>query len=144
MAKVGTQSRCDFSKEWTCQKACACSVPVNFFLARGHAIFQGGRIKYSTVIYKSTLAYCCFRHFLSRQVAVAVGFLTRSPSLIWNTDLKWLQWPQKHLNKFLISFPWHKANMTKTHSKSLSWLLPFVLWSSTWSLDHRNGEECSA
>ena len=37
------------------------NVPVNFFLARGHAIFQGGRTKYSTLIYKSTLADCCFR-----------------------------------------------------------------------------------
>ena len=59
-----------------------------FFLARGHAIFQGGHIKYSTVIYKTTLAYCCFCRFLSRQEAVAVGFLTRGPSLIWNTGSK--------------------------------------------------------
>ena len=37
------------------------SVPLNFFLAKGHAIFQGVRTKYSTLIYKSTLAYCRFR-----------------------------------------------------------------------------------
>ena len=37
------------------------SVPVNFFSARGHAFFQGGRTKYSTLIYKSTLANCRFR-----------------------------------------------------------------------------------
>ena len=38
------------------------SVSVNFFLTRGHAIFQGGRTKYSTLIYKSTLDDCRFRH----------------------------------------------------------------------------------
>ena len=37
------------------------SVPVNFVLTRGHAIFQGGHTKYSTLIYKSTLADCRFR-----------------------------------------------------------------------------------
>ena len=36
------------------------SVPVNFFLPRGHAIFQGGRTKYSTLIYMSILADCRF------------------------------------------------------------------------------------
>ena len=30
------------------------------FWARGHAIFQGGRTKYSTLIYKSTLVYYRF------------------------------------------------------------------------------------
>ena len=39
----------------------ACSVFQLIFLARGHAIFQGGRTKYSTLIYKSTLAVCHFR-----------------------------------------------------------------------------------
>ena len=32
-----------------------------FFWAGGHAIFQGGRTKYSTLIYRSTLADCRFR-----------------------------------------------------------------------------------
>ena len=39
----------------------ASSVPVNFFLPRGHAIFQGGCTKYSTLIYKSNSADCHFR-----------------------------------------------------------------------------------
>ena len=37
------------------------SVPVNFFLARGHANFSGGHTKYSALIYESTLANCHFR-----------------------------------------------------------------------------------
>ena len=45
-----------------CRKKCVTySGPVHFFLARGHAIFQGGHTKYSTLIYKSTLANCRFR-----------------------------------------------------------------------------------
>ena len=64
-----------------------CSVPVNFFLARGHAIFQGVHTKYSTLIYESTLADCRFSS-VSGQVAVAVGFLTRDLSRIWNTGFE--------------------------------------------------------
>lgn len=37
------------------------SVSVIFFLARGHAVFHGGCTKYSTLIYQSILADCCFR-----------------------------------------------------------------------------------
>ena len=33
----------------------------SIFWARGHAIFQGGCTKYSTLIYKIILTDCCFR-----------------------------------------------------------------------------------
>ena len=62
------------------------SVLVNFFLARGRAIFQGDRTKYNSLIYKSTFSLLSFSS-VSGRVAVAIGFLTRDPSLIWNTAL---------------------------------------------------------
>ena len=67
------------------------SVPVNLFLARDHAIFRRDRTKYGTLLeYLGRLSFSS----MSGQVAVAVGFLTQDPSLIWNTELKelWEMW----------------------------------------------------
>ena len=53
---------------------------------KGSCNFSEDHTKYSTLIYKSTLANCRFSSALG-QVVVAVEFLTRDPPLMWNTDM---------------------------------------------------------